>query len=88
MPNSIDFYKGVFLHVTPVRVIVPWFFKSCWLISSHIFVFKSLFRKSEEQFYMIKSKTITFKADIYKMIKNLMINEDVKSIYTEPKKFN
>ena len=24
MPNSIDFYKGVFLHVIPVRIIVPW----------------------------------------------------------------
>ena len=23
MPNSIDFYKGIFLHVTPVRIIVP-----------------------------------------------------------------
>ena len=22
MPNSIDFYKGIFLHVTPVRIIV------------------------------------------------------------------
>ena len=24
MPNSMDFYKGVFLHVIPVRIIVPW----------------------------------------------------------------
>ena len=24
MPNSIDFYKGIFLHVIPVRIIVPW----------------------------------------------------------------
>ena len=24
VPNSIDFYKGIFLHVIPVRVIVPW----------------------------------------------------------------
>ena len=23
MPNSIDFYKGIFLHVNPVRIIVP-----------------------------------------------------------------
>ena len=23
MPNSIDFYKGIFLHVFPVRIIVP-----------------------------------------------------------------
>ena len=23
-PNPIDFYKGIFLHVIPVRVIVPW----------------------------------------------------------------
>ena len=23
MWNSIDFYKGTFLHVTPVRIIVP-----------------------------------------------------------------
>ena len=23
MPNSIDFYKGVFLHAIPVRIIVP-----------------------------------------------------------------
>ena len=23
MPNSTDFYKGIFLHVTPVRIIVP-----------------------------------------------------------------
>ena len=25
MPSSIDFYKGIFLHVIPVRIIVPWF---------------------------------------------------------------
>ena len=25
MPNSIDFYKGIFLHVIPVCIIVPWF---------------------------------------------------------------
>ena len=25
MPNSITFYKGIFLHVIPVRIIVPWF---------------------------------------------------------------
>ena len=24
MPNSIKFYKGIFLHVIPVRIIVPW----------------------------------------------------------------
>ena len=24
MPNSISFYKGIFLHVIPVRIIVPW----------------------------------------------------------------
>ena len=24
MPNSIDFYRGIFLHVIPVRIIVPW----------------------------------------------------------------
>ena len=24
MPNSIDFYKGIFLHVIPVRIIVSW----------------------------------------------------------------
>ena len=24
MPNSIDFYKGIFLNVIPVRIIVPW----------------------------------------------------------------
>ena len=23
IPNSIDFYKGIFLHVIPVRIIVP-----------------------------------------------------------------
>ena len=23
MPNSIDFYKGIFLHVVPVRLIAP-----------------------------------------------------------------
>ena len=28
MPNSIDFYKGIFLHVIPVRIIVPLFNKS------------------------------------------------------------
>ena len=25
MPNSVDFYKRIFLHVIPVRMIVPWF---------------------------------------------------------------
>ena len=24
MPNSIDFYKGIFLNVIPVCIIVPW----------------------------------------------------------------
>ena len=24
MRNSVDFYKGIFLHVIPVRIIVPW----------------------------------------------------------------
>ena len=24
MPNSKDFYNGIFLHVIPVRIIVPW----------------------------------------------------------------
>ena len=24
MPNSIEFYKGIFLHVISVRIIVPW----------------------------------------------------------------
>ena len=24
MPNSAEFYKGVFLHVIPIRIIVPW----------------------------------------------------------------
>ena len=24
MPNSIDFYKGIYLHDIPVRIIVPW----------------------------------------------------------------
>ena len=24
MPNSADFYKWVFLHVIPIRIIVPW----------------------------------------------------------------
>ena len=24
MPNAKDFYKGIFLHVIPVRIIVPW----------------------------------------------------------------
>ena len=24
MPNSIDFYKGIFLHAIQVRIIVPW----------------------------------------------------------------
>ena len=26
MPISIDFYKGIFLHVIPVRIIVSWFY--------------------------------------------------------------
>ena len=26
MPNSIDLYKEIFLHVIPVRIIVPWCF--------------------------------------------------------------
>ena len=25
MLNSIDFYKGIFSHAVPVRIIVPWF---------------------------------------------------------------
>ena len=25
MPNSIDFYKGISLHVIPVRLIAPWY---------------------------------------------------------------
>ena len=26
MPNSIDFHKGIFLHVIPARIIVPWLY--------------------------------------------------------------
>ena len=26
MPNSTDFYKGIFLHVIAVRMIVPWLY--------------------------------------------------------------
>ena len=26
MPNSIDFYKEIFLHVIPVRIAIPWRF--------------------------------------------------------------
>ena len=26
VPNSIDFYKGIFLHVIPVRITVPCFY--------------------------------------------------------------
>ena len=26
MPNSVDFYKEILLHVIPVRIIVPWCF--------------------------------------------------------------
>ena len=25
MPDSIDFYKGIFLHAILVRIIVPWY---------------------------------------------------------------
>ena len=28
MPNSIDFYKRIFLHFIPVRIIVPWFYRA------------------------------------------------------------
>ena len=24
MSNSIDFYKGIFLHVIPIAAVVPW----------------------------------------------------------------
>ena len=33
MPNSIDFYKGIFLHVIPVRIIVP-----CFKVMFYFFV--------------------------------------------------
>ena len=36
MPTSTDFYKGIFLHVIPVRIIVPWFYlphKNNWKYS-------------------------------------------------------
>ena len=29
MSNSIDFYKWIFFHVIPVRIIVPWPIKTC-----------------------------------------------------------
>ena len=28
MPNSIDFYKKIFLHVITARVIVPWYWET------------------------------------------------------------
>ena len=28
MPNSIDFYKGIFLHVIPVRIIASWVYQT------------------------------------------------------------
>ena len=30
MPNSVDFYKEIFLHVIPVRIIVPWCYTGFW----------------------------------------------------------
>ena len=33
MPNSIDFYKAIFLHVIPVRIIVAPYLKGTNLLS-------------------------------------------------------
>ena len=33
MPNSVEFYKGIFLHVIPVRIIVPWCYVFSFLYS-------------------------------------------------------
>ena len=48
MPNSIDFYKGIFLHVISVRIIVPWlnigFMKMVlkWPLYSNVITFFTL----------------------------------------------
>ena len=38
MPNSINFYKRIFLHVIPVRIIVPW----CQLIIHQYYSFSKI----------------------------------------------
>ena len=36
IPNSIEFYKGILLHVIPVRIIVPPWWKGIWSIKKGI----------------------------------------------------
>ena len=46
MLNSIDFYAGIFLHVIPVRIIVPGFVK---IITNPLFFYKEKRIKVEAQ---------------------------------------
>ena len=41
MPNSKDFSKGIFLHVIPVRIIVPWltqYIYVCVCVCTYIYI--------------------------------------------------
>ena len=43
MPNSINFYKGIFIYIVPVRIIVPWSWVA--LVSSGFPLLTTLFSK-------------------------------------------
>ena len=40
MPNSIDFYKGIFLHFIPVRIIVPCYQRATMLNALSVLINK------------------------------------------------
>ena len=40
MSNSRDFYKGIFFHVIPVRIIDPWFIVVVWVAACDVINFE------------------------------------------------
>ena len=74
MPNSIDFYKRIFLHVIPVRIIVPWFqFDSCSRFGcfrsllAHSSFFRS-FQVVSCSFQVVSSKVVSGRSRSYRVL--------------------
>ena len=71
MPNSIDFYKRIFLHVIPVCIIVPWFqFDSCSRFGCFsLFLAHSSFSQVVScSFQVVSSKVVSGRSRSYRVL--------------------
>ena len=68
MPNSLDFYKAIFLHLIPVCIIVP-----CFIIFSVSDTTVPLAKKPVKE---LKSLVLEQEKDTSKCIENVIYNHD------------